>query len=111
MKTFSLSIVSLFLACLSSPVWAWDAATAGKVHTIDVAPGHNDGSRVTLLGVPALSGNVHTWAYLNEADSNYKTFVSTSLLAKATGATVTIYANKETVSGNGYCQVGHVSMN
>ncbi len=47
------------------------------------------------------------WAYLNEDDSNYKTYVAALLTARAQGTPVTIYSNLE----NGYCKIGYITIN
>lgn len=47
------------------------------------------------------------WAFLNEADSNYKVYVAALLMAKAQGSTVTVYSTN--VDG-AYCRIGHVAI-
>lgn len=98
----------IFTALLSCSVFAWDGTASGKISNIDVAPGNNYGFRVTLEGAPSLCGNTHTWAYLNDTDSNYQTFVSVLLAAKAAKMTVTLYSIRKT---DGYCHLGYMSVN
>jgi hypothetical protein len=108
MKSFFRRLfASLLLSLTSTVIWAWDSAISGVVDKVDVAPGQNYGFRVYLKGAPAMCGNTHNWAYLNEADSNYKTFVATLLMAKTTGSGVVIYSTKDS---NGYCQIGYMTL-
>ena len=109
MKLVNLFVV-IFLAFLSITAAAWDGAIEGQIQSIDVAPGENFGFRISLKNSPKLCGNGHAWAYVNESDSNYKTFVSVLLAAKMAEKTVTIYTGRETATGNGYCHIGYVSM-
>jgi hypothetical protein len=109
MKLVNLFVI-IFLAFLSIQATAWDGAVEGQIQSIDVAPGENFGFRVSLKNAPKLCGNGHAWAYVNESDSNYKTFVSVLLAAKMAEKTVTIYTGKETTTGNSYCHIGYVSM-
>ncbi|WP_421144900.1 hypothetical protein [Aeromonas dhakensis] len=105
------SVYFLFgLSLLSFSSLAWDGATSGKISKIDVAPASNYGFRVYLDGDKKLCGNANSWAYINGSDSNYNTFVSVLLSAKASNATITIYANQEKQSGEAYCQIGYISM-
>lgn len=46
-----------------------------------------------------------TWSYLNDTDSNYKTFVAVMLLAKAQGNPITVFTTLEA----GYCHIGYIS--
>jgi hypothetical protein len=89
---------------------AWDGAVSGEVAVIDVAPGNNYGFRVTLKEGKKLCGNTHTWAYLNDNDSNYQTFVAVMLAAKMSSSSVVIYSNQEKTSGNNYCHIGYISV-
>jgi hypothetical protein len=96
---------------LSFSSQAWDGHVSGKIGSIDVTSGNNYDLRVTLVNGPKLCGNGNTWAYLNNSDSNYQTYVSVLLAAKMAEKNVTIYTSKETKSGNGYCHIGYISMN
>ncbi len=110
MKFFTIAIL-LICASYSSTITAWDGMVTGKIQSVDVAPGQNYGFRITLVNTPQLCGNAHAWAYLNDTDSNYETFVSVLLAAKMSDKNVTIYTNKETVSGNNYCNIGYIVLN
>jgi|SRR5688572_16108205 hypothetical protein len=89
------------------PAVAWDGVSQGTVYALEVTGGANYGFRVFVSGVTNMCGNGSNWAYLNEADSNYKTYVAVIMMAKAQGSPVTIYTNVV----NGYCHIGYVSVN
>jgi hypothetical protein len=91
-------------------IFAWDGATNGVIFGLDVAPGENYGIRISLKNLPKLCGNEHAWAYLNESDSNYKTFVSVLLAAKLADKPIAIFTSRETTSGNGYCHIGYIQL-
>lgn len=59
---------------------------------------------------PKLCGNQFDWAFLNETDSNYKTFVSVLLAAKASQMSVTLHTNRTGGLDSGYCQIGYLSV-
>lgn len=107
-------IKNIILICLLSfslnAFASWDGSVLGEVATIDVADGENYGFRIGLKGAPKLCGNEHNWAYLNESDSNYDTFVSVLLAAKMSNSQVIIYSRKEVTSGNGYCHIGYIGL-
>jgi hypothetical protein len=102
----ALRAVALCGLCLAaSPSFAsWDGAVAGTIAQIDVTDGQNFGFRVTLSSGPVMCTGGATWAYLNEADSNYKVYIATLLLAKAAGKQVTLYTTNNGV----YCHIGHI---
>lgn len=105
------NIVTLVILLFNS-VYAyssWDGATTGTINQIKVTGADNYGFRVVLEGAPPLCGNTHTWAYINEADSYYKTYVTVLMAAKMAKTTVTLYANKEILSGNDYCHIGFIT--
>ncbi|MBW8184268.1 hypothetical protein [Shewanella nanhaiensis] len=104
--------ILIFILVLSIPnlCSAWDGTVAGTINTIDVTHGQNYGFRITLKGGPKLCGNNHTWAYLNDSDSNYQVLVSTLLAAKMAGNSVRLYTNQEQNSGNNYCHIGYISV-
>lgn len=77
-KFFLFSLLLLSTNALA----AWDGTVSGKISSINVTGGENYGFRVSLANSPKLCGNNHTWAYLNESDSNYKTYISVLLAAK-----------------------------
>ncbi len=103
-----LSTVFLISIISTNALASWDGVISGKINTIDVAPGQNYGFRISLKGGPQLCGNTHKWAYLNESDSNYQTFVSVLLAAKMADKEIIIYSNHETASGQSYCHVGYI---
>ncbi len=112
MKKFNI-LSSFFLSIIFSlnvSAATWDGTESGQVHSVNVASGENYGFRVTLSGAPKLCGNAHSWAYLNESQSNYQTFVSVLLAAKMSDKRVTLYTTKETTSGNEYCRIGYVDL-
>lgn len=98
------ALASLMLA--ASPVSAWDGAVVGNISTLDVAAGSNYGFRVSLNGVANMCTGGPNWAFLNDTDSNYKTYVATFLLAKAQGNKVLVYSNLE----GAYCHIGYISI-
>jgi tartrate dehydratase alpha subunit/fumarate hydratase class I-like protein len=98
-------MASLFVAVL--PAWAWDGAPTGKITSIDVTAGTNYAFRVYLNGGgSALCTNGTSFAYLNEADSNYKVYVAALLMAKAQGSTVTLFVMTE----GGMCHIGYIGV-
>lgn len=112
MKSAVLKTIVIFAVTLIPlTAKAWDGTTAGKINTIDVTGGTNYGFRVSLEGGPALCGNAHTWAFLNETDSNYQTYVSVLLAAKAAKMTVRLYTTRVGSNANGFCQIGYIQVN
>jgi hypothetical protein len=100
------AIAAMHVLLMAAPsAFAWDGAVTGKIISTDVAPGSNYGFRVTLAGTPQMCSNGQTWAFLNEGDSNYKTFVAVLLLAKSQGAQVTVYSTQV----GGFCQIGYIA--
>ena len=104
----SLSAAAMFLSSTASA--NWDGVTNGKINGIDVTTGQNYGFRVSLVGAPKLCGSNHGWAYLNQNDSNYQTYVAVLLAAKMADKAVTIFANRESTSGSNYCKIGYVAL-
>ncbi|MDR6985121.1 hypothetical protein J2X32_003778 [Rheinheimera pacifica] len=104
MKTLLFFIVLL----LSVPAFAWDGQIYGKIQDIEVTGGGNYGFRVTLEGSPSMCGNANAWAFLNDTDSNYQTYVSVLLAAKAAKMSVTIFSVRRV---DGYCHIGHIRVN
>ena len=88
------------------PALAWDGASQGTIYQVDVTGAANYSFRVYLTGVTNMCGNGTNWAYLNESDGNYKTYVAAIMMAKAQGSTVSLYTNLV----NGYCQIGYVAV-
>jgi hypothetical protein len=82
--------------------WAWDGNQSFVPWQIDVTDGANYGFRV--WGV-SCTGGMAAFGYLNSTDSNYSTYVSVILMAKAQGSTVTFYTN---LDANGFCHIGYI---
>ncbi|GAB1623977.1 hypothetical protein AAOGI_40270 [Agarivorans albus] len=97
-----------FMFFSSNVFAAWDGVTVGKISSLDVTSGNNYGFRINLKGAPKLCGNNHTWAYVNESHSNYKTYVSVLLAAKMADKEVVLYTNQEQKSGANYCSIGYL---
>src|SRR4051812_6084170 len=102
-------LITALLTCGSfltaAPALAWDGVISGKIINVDVAPGANYGVRITLAGSPVMCAGGQAWAYLNDTDSNYKTFVAVLLLSKAQNSNLTVYSTLE----GGYCHIGYIS--
>jgi hypothetical protein len=106
------SLAILFFLVFSSDVWAlWDGSVTGKVEEISITRGENYGFRVSLKGKPKLCGTDYWWAYINESDSNYQTYVAALLSAKAAQFDVRIYTNRDDNSGDGKCKIGFITVN
>lgn len=103
--TLSCALFSVFLSA-SSSVLAWDGAYSGKVTRIDITSATNYGLRVWLADVPSMCNGGQNWAFLNETDSNYKTYLAAILLAKAQGSSLTVYSTQE----GGFCRIGYLSL-
>ena len=75
---------------------------------LDVTAGTAYGLRVYLAGVSSAmcTGSSTNWAYLNNTDSNYSTYLAALLMAKATGARVTLYLT----FAAGQCQIGYLTV-
>jgi hypothetical protein len=58
-----------------------------------------------------LCGNEHNWAYINESDSNYNTFVSVLTAAKAAKQSVKIMTQRKDGAADGYCHIGYIHIN
>ena len=105
MKKYAAFILGVLFTPLS---FAWDGSVSGKISGVDVTGGTNYGFRVYLSGSPAMCGNDHKWAYINENDSNYQVYVSALLAAKAMNSNVVIYSNRKDGDENGYCKIGYI---
>jgi len=103
-------VVAICFTLLSSQVFSWDGSESGKIYQVDVTSGTNYGFRVSLSGAKKLCGNDHAWAYVNETDSNYNTYVAVLLAAKAAQQTVTLYTNRKDNSSAGYCHLGYITV-
>jgi hypothetical protein len=100
-------LLAMLMSLGSMPLLAWDGAFTGTIYAMDVTSGHSYGVRVFLSGVPNMCGTGSNWAYLNDTDSNYNTYVAALMMAKAQGSPVTIYTTRE----NNYCHIGYISVN
>jgi hypothetical protein len=104
-RTRSIALAVLWFVGIGS-AHAWDGVASGVVNAVDITNGNIYGFRVFVSGVTNMCGSGSNWAFLNESDSNYKTYVAAILTAKAQGTPVVIYTNSE----NGYCHIGHISV-
>jgi len=102
-RVFTVGAMAAAILCSSSG-WAWDGATTGRVVVIEVTQGANLGFRIWLDPNQQMCSAGAHFAFLYETDSNYKAYVATLLLAKASGSQVSIYTTNE----GGYCHIGHV---
>lgn len=105
-KNPAAGVVGILMLIASEPALAWDGVVAGTIHALDVTQGENYGFRVYLNGVGSNCTGGANWSYINESDSNYKTFVAVLMMAKAQEAQVTIYTNLQ----NGYCRIGYITL-
>ena len=105
-KRIAIVVVGSLMLMAGEPALAWDGVVSGTIQSISVTQGQNYGFRVYLNGTTTTCSSGENWTYLNEADSNYKTYVSALMMAKAQGSIVTIYSNVE----NGYCHIGYLTV-
>jgi hypothetical protein len=111
--TFKKSLSSLIIAgaaaFLSQSAYSADpwSTVQGKISTIEVTEGQNYGFRVYLAGAPIVC-NSYNWGYVNENDTNYKTYVAALLTAKAQQSNVTLYTSKDATTG--YCHLAYISI-
>jgi hypothetical protein len=86
------ALAAAALAVVSSQVLAWDGVPSGNVLQFEITNSGNFGFRVWFVGAPAMcNGAVAAgagWAYVNEADGNYKTYVANLMMGKASGSRV-----------------------
>jgi hypothetical protein len=108
MKNMTKLLIALSLLASFNVLAVWDGSVTGKVSQIHVTGGNNYGFRITIEGQNSLCGNDNDWAYVNESDSNYKTYVSVLTAAKAAGQTVRILTTRQNGDANGYCHIGYV---
>ncbi len=93
---------------LSAPAaLAWDGVVSGKIETIEITHGGNLAFRIWLAGGVTMCSAGARFAYLNEADSNYKVIVAGLMMAKAQGNTVSVYSTNKDAA---WCQIGHVTI-
>ena len=109
MKSLFKILTALFFLVFSSQTFAaWDGSATGTISRIEVTDGNNYGFRILLDGNPKLCGNEHNWAYINESDSNYNTFVSVLIAAKAGKQRVRVFTKRKDGAADGYCHIGYV---
>lgn len=94
-------------ACLHLTAAAWGGVTTGKISQLHVTGAGDLPFRVYLDGNPVLCTGGMSEDYLDDTDANYKTYVATLLMAKATGASVTLHAD---VGMYSRCRIGYVVM-
>ena len=73
MKTRAFVMTALWLAGIGV-AHAWDGVASGKIYAVEITGGNNYNLRVFVTGVTNMCGSGSNWAFLNESDSNYKTF-------------------------------------
>lgn len=100
-----LATALLTAAVISAPAHAYDGQVNGVPGLIEVTNGSNYGFRVSLGTVMCTNGS--GFAYLNEADSNYKTYVALVLMAKAQSLAITVFSNRDS---SGYCHIEDIQM-
>ncbi|MEZ0390589.1 MAG: hypothetical protein ACAH59_00110 [Pseudobdellovibrionaceae bacterium] len=95
----------MMAALVSASSFAWDGTNAGKkISTVELTTSSYN-FRIRLEGNPTLCGTTATWAYMNEADVNYKSVVAAALSAKALNQTINLYTTKDATTG--YCKIGY----
>ena len=94
-------------ACLHLAAAAWGGVTTGQISQVHVANAGNLPFRVYLEGNPVLCAGGMAEGYLDDTDANYKTYVATLLMAKATGVTVILHAD---IGAHSRCRIGYVVM-
>jgi hypothetical protein len=102
--------VAALAACaafLPLPAAAWGGITTGRIIQMDVSNAGNLPFRVALENYPVLCEGGTAEGYLDDSDANYKVYVAALMMAKATGATVTLYAD---LGAFGRCRIGYVSI-
>ena len=92
-------------ACLHLSAAAWGGVATAKIAQLHVTGAGNLPFRVYLEGAPVLCAGGMPEGYLDDTDPNYKTYVATLLMAKATGATVILHAD---VGQYSRCRIGYV---
>ena len=97
----------LWFCLFNFPAYAWDGAVTDRISAIEVTEGTNYGLRIFLANGAAQCTGGPVWSYLNETDSNYKTFTAALIAAKMSGSTVTLYTTRNT---SGYCHIGYITV-
>lgn len=104
LRRFGIAAFATMCVTGFTPAFAWDGVNSGTIAGFDVTHGQNFGFRLYLNGVSTMCTGGQNWGYLNETDSNYKTYVGILMMAKAQGSSVTVFTN----TVNGYCQIGYL---
>ena len=109
MKCFGISraFVVLALALFPLHVFAWGGVTTGKIVEFHVTGAGNLPFRVFLEGSPVLCSGGMSEGYLDDTDPNYKVYVATLLMAKASNSAVTLYAD---VGAYSRCRIGYIAV-
>jgi hypothetical protein len=105
-RSLAACVISAVLLLSSTAANAWDGVMSSQIASFEVTTGSNFGLRVILAGTPTMCAGGPNWAYLNDTDSNYKTYIAMFMLAKAQGSSVTVFT---TLSG-GYCHIGYIAI-
>lgn len=106
-RSASALAVGALLAIGVKPALAWDGEVVGVVSNLEITDANNQGFRVYLNSGMAMCTNGANWAYINEADSNYKVYVAALMAAKADKSPVRIYSTFV----SGYCHIGYIAIN
>lgn len=104
MKRFFSAAWVCIVLCVTPIALAWDGVVTGKIRAIEVTNGSNYAFRIWFTTDQAMCSAGSKFAFLNEADSNYKIYVSALLMAKAQGSTIVIH----TTNDGAYCRIGHL---
>lgn len=110
---FNVLFSGLMLLVMSQWAVAWDGVHEGKIAYMEStaavgATGEDMTFRVSLEGIRSLCEGANTdmpIAYLNSTDINYKVMVATLMMAKLTGAIVSLMSNR---APSGYCHIGYI---
>lgn len=107
-KATARCLLAIAIALQAHTASAWDGQATGKIATIEATSLSNYAFRIWLQDAPVMCSGGHRWAYVDGANTNYKVLVSTLLMAKARGASVSTYTLND-ASGNSYCRIEHIA--
>lgn len=121
MKNFKMILtVLIFSFTLSLPAFSiggtnpnWDGFVSCNITRIDVTGANNYGFRVHTDAADLLNDTdtTHTpvkWAYINESDSNYKTYVAMLSLAFTMGYRVVLYTKEKVHNADKNSYFAHI---